>query len=464
MKNNPRSRSHRIALLLLAIFLLACTCPVPFFPSSLPIEGNGPEKISFRSSPDLLTDPTTGLASLKSYHVSFHQDVTGSLDGQPFERHTHIELTRASGQSDFVRELQGTDESASYFRAITTNQAVYRWNTLDESCQGEVGELLSGETLEPAELLLPILQTSKVGTETVNQIPLVHYHFDQNALPLTEPKPSVTGEIWLAEQGGYLVKYSLNAAKPAETTGAGLEAAQSWTYELSQINAVESVTLPAGCMAVPVDIPVMPDATDVSRSSGMMEYSTASSIFDVVDFYYHNLDSPGWTTTQKEPTGELKVPLGLSFSKGDERLSINIDQADAGGLEINIVLYNPKEQALATTPTTTTPEGTSTPAVPQPTIDPSMSGLPADVPLYPGATNLTNLGGQGISFDAPDLPDQVAAFYHQQMAAAGWSPINEAKSGTIIIQIWKKEGLMVSLQIDVKDGKTNVLLMLTNTQ
>jgi hypothetical protein len=462
MKNHPRSRSYRIALLLLAIFLFACTGLVPFFSTSEPIGGNGPAKISFHSAPDLLTDPTTGLADLKSYHVSFHQDVTGNLDGKPFERHTHIELTRASGQSDFIREQQGTDEETSYFRAIMTGQAVYRWNTLDESCQGEVGELLSGETLEPAELLLPILQTSKVGTETVNQIPTIHYHFDQNALPLTEPKPSVTGEIWLAEQGGTLVKYTLNALNPSKTTGVGLEAAQSWTYELSQVNAAESVTLPAGCMAVPVDIPVMPDATNVSRSSGMMEYTTASSAFQVVDFYYHNLDSPGWTTTQKEPTGELKIPMGLSFSKGDERLSINIDRADAGGLEINIVVYNPKEQAAAPTSTSITPEVTSTPAGPQPTIDPSMSGLPAHVPLYPGATDLKTLP-TGVSFSTSDPPDTVAKFYGDQLPAFKWNLQNEMKPASDnVVQTWMMPKCILTVIIQANNGSTTVTLMLNN--
>jgi len=459
MKTYPCSCHYRIALLFPVIFLVACTSSVPSSPSSQPAQ------ITPHIAPDLLTDPTIGLAGLQSYHVSFHQDVTGTLDGKPFERHTHIELTRASGQSDFTRELGGTDEMTSYFRAILTGQAVYRWNTLDEACQGTAGGLLSEETLEPAELLLPILQTSKVGTETVNQIPAMHYHFDQNSLSLTEPKPAVTGEIWLAEQGGYVVKYTLNAAKPSETTGVGLEVEQSWTYELSQVNAVESVALPKGCMAVPVDIPAMPDAKDVSRSSGMMEYTTASSAFQVVDFYYHHLDSLGWTTKQEEPSGELKVPLGLSFSHGDQRLSINVDQADEGGLDVTLVIYNPTEQLAATAPAATiSPEATTTPAGPQPTIDPSKSGLPADVPLYPGATNLTNLGGQGISFDAPDLPDQVATFYREKMVAAGWSLINEVKDGTMTVQAWQKTGRMVSLQINVKDEKTNVVVIWVNTQ
>jgi hypothetical protein len=402
------------------------------------------------------------LADLKSYHASYQQDVTGNLDGKPFESHTHIELTRAAGQSDFTRELQGTDEQTSYFRVIAQGKAVYRWNSLDESCQGEAGDLLSGETLEPAKLLPLVLQTSKVGNETVNQIPTIHYHFDQNALPVTEPKPSISGEIWLAEQGGYLVKYILNAAMPTQTTGVGLEAAQSWTYELSQVNSIDTVPLPAGCMAVPVGIPVMPDATDVSRGSGFMAYGTASSASQVVDLYFDQLGSLGWTAKQEKPGGELKIPLGLKFTNGDQVLTINVDNAEAGGLDVTLMIYNPKEQVAASTPPTNpTAGGTSTPSEPLPTIDASTSGLPEDISLYPGATDLQKIPGtQGIAFDAPDLPDQVDAFYNQEMVASGWTLLNETKGEATIIQLWQKANRMTSINISTKDAKTNVMILI----
>jgi len=466
MKKQSRSCHLFFSFILPAILLCACTASLPA--SSLPAtSSNGVNKttgtgqITLQSRPDLLTNPIIGLADLQSYHASFHQDVTGNLDGKPFERHTHIELTRASGQSDFTRELQGTDEQTSYFRAIATGKAVYRWNSLEETCQGEAGALLSGETLEPAGLLPLVLQTSKVGNETVNQIPTIHYHFDQNALPVTEPKPSISGEIWMAEQGGYLVKYTLNAAMPSKTTGIGLEVAQSWTYELSQVNSVESITLPIGCMAVPVDIPAMPDATNVSRRSGIMEYETASNASQVVDFYFHNLGPLGWTAKQAEPTGELKIPLGLAFSSGDQLLSVDVDNAEAGGLDVTLVIYNPNEQATASTPATTpSPEANSTPLGPQPTIDASQSGLPKDIPLYPGSTNLQKVPGiQGIIFNTADLPDQVAAFYRQEMVANSWNLINETKNGTTIIQMWHKASRMVSIKISTEDGKTNVMIV-----
>jgi hypothetical protein len=452
MNTYPRSRPFRIAILLPAALLLACSFSIPFLQSG----GSGEGKISLRVAPDLLADPLTGLADLASYHASFRQDITGTLDGEPFERHTHIELTRASGQSDFLQEFQGTDGLNSYSRAIGTGQAAYRWNSPDQSCQGTMGEIYPEENLELAELLLPVLKTTQVGAETINQIPVVHYRFDQDALPLTDPKPSVTGDLWLAEQGGYVVKYTLTAAMPANITGKGMETTQTWSYELSQVNTVDSIALPPGCMPVPVDIPVMADAKNISRISGWMEYETASSAAQVVDFYYQNLPSLGWTIKQQQPDGELKLPVGLAFSKADLSLSINIDSAEGSGLDVTIMISNPKEQAAAVTPAMT-----ATPGL-QPTVEISESGLPVDVPLYPGATGLNSPAAKMIQFQTDDTPELVDQFYQQQMTAQEWTLLSSTKQGVNISQVWNKDNRVVAISILPQGNKTVVMITFVN--
>jgi hypothetical protein len=452
MKKQHRSLLLVGSMLLTALLLFACRF-------NLPSLGNKPAEVPVQSGPGLLPDPAVGLAEVKSYHAVFQQDVSGDLDGSPFERHTRIELTRFSGQADFTREILGSQEVPTYFRAIMTGQAAYRWNNPVESCQGEAGTLQPGEILEPAGLLLPVMNTTKVGTETVNGIASGHYHFDESALALAAPKPSISGDVWLAEPGGYVVKYLMNASQPSQLTGKGMEVGQALSYELSQVEAVEALPLPAGCMAVPVDIPAMPEATDVVRASGMMEYGSAASAAEVVDFYYQKLDPLGWSAAREEPTGELKLPLGLLFIKGDLNLSINLAAAETGGLEVNLVVYNPAEQAAEAA---STPEAVPTPAGPQPTIDAAASGLPEDVPLYPGSTALNPLGGLGVGFTAPDSPGEVSAFYKDKMAAAGWTLFTENASGDQITQIWKKDTRMASLVISLVDGKTNVIIMVTN--
>ena len=453
MRERPLPRYGRIALLLPAIPLMACSLSIPFLQSN----GSAGGQTASNNAPGVLGDPQVGLADLASYHASYHQDIVGTSDGEPFERHTHIELTRASGQSDFLQEFQGTDEPASYLRSIGAGPTAYRWNSPDDTCQGTEGGVFPEENLEPADLLLPVLETTKLGAETVNQIPAVHHQFDQNALALSDPKPSITGDLWLAVDGGYVVKYTLSAAMPETPTGQGMETAQTWSYELSQVNAVDSVTLPPGCMPVPVDLPVMADAKDVSRISGWLEYGTASSAAQVVDFYYQTLPSLGWTAEGEEPTGELKLPVGLAFSQGDLSLSINIDSADAGGLDVSILIYNPEAQAAAETPAASTPETAAT-LGPQPTVEESESGLPEDVPLYPGAAGLTQLSDEMIRFQTEDAKSQVDQTYQDDMPIQGWTLLSRTEQGGGVIQAWTKDERIVTVTIMPQGNKTIVMI------
>jgi hypothetical protein len=443
---NHRSRLHRLFVLPVVLALLMASCSL----------GGKPASVSFQNSPDLLTDPTAGLTDLQSYHVTFQQDVVGTLDGAPFERHTHIELTRLGTQFDFLREIQGTQE-ASYFHAIQTDQAVYRWDAEAVSCDGQAGTLREGEMLEPASLLLLVLQTSKSGSEAVNGISAVHYHFDQGGLTVTEPKPTVSGDYWLAEEGGFVVKYDLEAAAPDNPTGTGVEASLTYEYALSQVNSIQAIDLPAGCQAVPLDLPVTADATNLHRRSGSVTYQTTSSAAQVADLYYQQLGALGWTADSTQPSGDVKTPLGLEFSQGELKLAINIDEYETGSLDVDLLVYNPSEPWVPPTTAITPIPAASTPAGAEPTIDAAQSGLPSDVPLYPGSTGLLKFGSM-VMFTAPGSSDQIAAWYKDQMKTQGWSLLQEVNADIQVVQVWQKENRVTSISFSQENGRTKVTI------
>jgi len=442
---NTSTRHHRLALLPALLILLAA-CSITSKPAG----------VSFQNSPDLLTNPAAGLSGLQSYRVIFQQDVVGTLDGAPFERHTSLELTRLGAQVDFVREIRGTQED-SFFHAIQTDQAVYRWQTAGASCEGKAGTLREGEIVEPVSLLLPVLQSSRVGSETINGIAATHYHFEQGGLAISEPKPSVNGEYWLASEGGFVVKYILEAAAPSNPTGTGVEARLTYTYELSRVEDMTTLELPAGCQAVPIDLPVMPDAVNVRRGSGSVSYQTVSSAAQITDLYYQQLGVLGWTAESAEPSGNVKAPLGLGFSKGELNLSIEIEEYEAGSLDVDILIYDPNApREVPTSAITPAPTAEVIPAGPQPTVDPAQAGLPVDVPLYPGSTGLQKFGDTVVIFNAPQSPALVAGWYRDQMKAQGWSLLQETDDNGEFVQTWQKGERITALVIRTQDGQTNV--------
>jgi hypothetical protein len=71
-------------------------------------------------------------------------------------------------------------------------------------------------------------------------------------------------------------------------------------------------------------------------------------------------------------------------------------------------------------------------------LNPSDSGLPADIPIYPGATIQSAAPGT-VTFQAGASFETVKNFYLEKLTAAGWTPDGQPfeSTGTIIMN-WKK--------------------------
>ncbi len=384
------------------------------------------------------------------------QDVSGSLDGQPFDYHTYIEMSRLPGEVDFTRELGGSEEPASYFHAITDGEAVYRWTNASQNCQGEAGQLGVGETREPASLLYNLTGATKKGTELVNQIQTTHYQFDQDDLRIATPKPKATGELWIADQGGYVVKMTLTIAPPSSPTGKGMEVGQDWTYEVSQVNAVDSIELPQGCLPVPVEIPAMPDAQEITRGSGLLSFITTSPAAEVVNLYFQALPKLGWMTDQKKPAGELNLPMSFLFTKGEQKLALNIDNSFQTGVDVDLVI----SAVEAVLPAATATPGDALPPTPAPTVNPLDSGLPEDIPLYPGVTGMIKNGGVVMVYSS-DPVSNLVEFYLAQMPGLGWNLTQNFQSDSNTLLLWQKQDRNISISIIPSDGVT---LLVIDTQ
>ena len=59
---------------------------------------------------------------------------------------------------------------------------------------------------EPASFLAGVRAAEEAGAETVNDVAAVHYTFDERAFGSLPPADS-TGEMWVAADGAYVVRY-----------------------------------------------------------------------------------------------------------------------------------------------------------------------------------------------------------------------------------------------------------------
>jgi len=445
---NPFISHHRKQILLaftaLALALFACRIP-------------GIQTGSSANSNDLLPEPFVGLDSLQSYHAVYDLTLQGTIDGNPFDRHSRIETSVVTGSNneEVLWQEQQTGSADTFLHSFRLGSAVYTQSQDGQDCWGEYDDQPVEIVPQPVSLLLPVTRSSQVGTETVNGVTALHYHFDQNGL--SSGGEGTTGEVWIAQPGGYVVKYTLGIPSPANPTGSGVETAETLSYELSDINAIDQIELPAGCVPVLVDFPAMADAQDLYRSSGYMDYTSPSEAAQVIDFYNQALPALGWTQVGPSLTPAQTDSQILEYTQGDQTLTIFLDKS-GGSLEVTAVLYNP---AQAPQEPAGTPAASPTPGI-QPTADASQSGLPADVPLYPGATDLHTLPN-GVRVSTSDTSDAVAAFYHDQLPSLGWSLLNELEpSAGNIDQSWTMTGRMLTIIIQEQNGKTTIMLILTN--
>jgi len=284
----------------------------------------------------------------------------------------------------------------------------------------------------------------------------LHYHFDQNGL--SSGGEGTSGEIWIAQQGGYVVKYTLSFPGLAKPTGKGDEIAETLSYELKDINSIAQIELPAGCVPVLVDFPAMADAQNIYRSSGYMDYTSPSEVEQVINFYNQALPPLGWTPVAPSLTPAQTKSQALDYTQGDQHLTLFLDKS-GGSLAVTAILFNP---AQAPQEPTETPGPSPTPGM-KPTAAASQSGLLADVPLYPGSTDLKKLSDFGVTFSTSDPPDAVAKFYHDQLQKFKWNLQNEIKpAADTVIQTWRMSNRILVVNIGVKNGATTVMLMLNN--
>jgi hypothetical protein len=112
--------------------------------------------------------------------------------------------------------------------------------------------------------------------ETVNGVVSDHYSIDQEgaAFGELETVEEASGDIWIAQDGGYLVKMD---AEVVGTDQSGVEGTFNLQYDLTNVNSVGAIELPEACenaidpSTILPDMENMPDMEDMPDLEDMPE-------------------------------------------------------------------------------------------------------------------------------------------------------------------------------------------------
>ncbi|HTX92828.1 MAG TPA: hypothetical protein VMC09_16580 [Anaerolineales bacterium] len=302
----------------------------------------------------MLGDPQVGLASLKNYHATLKVTFQGTQAGQtvdltdsydqtiwltPAAHFTTIDTTDAGGSHQFV--LAGQVGSAQYYQADAKATCGVYWD----------------EAATPADFLvaslLPAVGIAKLVDEpSVDGIPTEHYTFDASGLGLPSDA-TANGETWLAQSGGYVVKYVLDITGADSMFGAGVQGTRHMEYELSDMGAQAAVVYPAGCEPV-LDLPAMDNVTDLTRLPGLLSFTTRASAKAVFSFYQDKLTALGWQKSSDSGIGSDSATTTYIRSDSGDMLTVEAD-TQAGSCDVTVMAPSLASSAASTTSPATTP-------------------------------------------------------------------------------------------------------------
>ncbi len=291
--------------------------------------------------------PATGLADLSGYQATLTMDFKGNEDGKsnPWTETFDLLVGGKPSARALTATFKGNAPATAFIAPWSAAMnGMFYWRADDGSCIGspiaaQADPNASPLVPEPADFLPTVIGAQEAGAKTVNGIPAKGYKFDERALG-EAGHSQATGEVWVANPGDYVLKYSLTMTGGADYFGEGSDGTLSWTYDVKKAGQPAAIALPKDCPEELVDAPMMDDAQGVQRLPGVTLYTTHSTVAQVAGFYQKQLSAAGWKLHGKPGIGDKAGFLG--FKHDTSQLTVLITVGD-GGTAVKLMLQTARK-------------------------------------------------------------------------------------------------------------------------
>lgn len=321
-------------------------------------EVSGGEKTAFSG--------TSNLDQFSSYRVSFQMNFDGTSNGQPTKgvieillestkdpKATHLNMTM---EGSAVEEMGNSNS----FEFYDVDDTIYMYNDVaggewismpstDDSAFNE-GFFAPDEDLE-----LPDTAICDSSPEMINGISATRCTFTEDDVQSEDATyGNLTGYVWVAEDGEFIVKYQLDAEgyqSLNQDEGAFFDGGTvSFVYKLLEADTDLTITPPAEAMNAESldfeglgisedagDMPMLDDAEEVIALGGIVTYYTASNVATVVDFYRQELPAMGYTEQEDSSFIDEQTAL-LSFEDAEGKtLTLTVGADESGRVNVGII-------------------------------------------------------------------------------------------------------------------------------
>ncbi len=294
---------------------------------------------------ELLTSITSNDTSmLNSYRSSFiitTENDSEDATPQRIEMLEEINRTQSMYHNQIKSEGSSEDISNSVLDIYIQGDTTYLYNpaTPEYPCV-MIGS--GTESLGDMEYLRPEDFFETIDTDqllesgvSVNGIKTDHYSVKNSGIEMEEVYSS-SAEIWVAQDGGYIVRF-IGQAEGRFYTGEEIgDGKVTWEFNIFDVDAVNIIDFPVECrnqQKAVESVPIPENAINKEILAGIIMFESPDSPVKVGDFYRQQLPDNGWVITEDSSMSSLVM---MTAEKDTNSLQIMISPGDSGGASIII--------------------------------------------------------------------------------------------------------------------------------
>ena len=451
--------SKKTSLILLSVWLLLLTSAYivvaqdtdsdePLVTIEVTVE---PFEVIFGPGSFNLMSTSSGLSNLSNYQAKLILSFDGTNKGQPDQwSHTYTMLVRQiPAARQLTIEKSGQVSEQVYMAEV---EGTFYQRQGEANCVSSPIELEGAfaEMWEPVEFIDSVIGADEAGREMINDMVTNHYTFDERALGAPEISES-SGEMWIALDGDYLVRFALVTSGDESYFGEGIEGTLTWDYQLTDINQPLEIQLPRDCPPGLLDVPLPPDASNVVRAPGIASFNTSAAVEDVLVFYQELAAASGGQATSQPAVAASSAIFG--FTQEDQSLMVIISSETDPTRVIIFQLDDPALLAIADAvpDTSGTESSTQTPSG-------ECVAEAGTMLMLPDASQVQTMSGVLSYMTATSVEDAVA-FYEEQIATFGGQVTSPMPTSNMMAMLNATQGGQVfSITIIAMGNTTNVTI------
>lgn len=281
---------------------------------------------------DLELDASTN--GIPSYRAQMLVHFTGQDDaGQAFQSTLTLaeEVNQTQAAQHLLAKTEISDQPPASFELYRLGEQVFMVSTEISSQAGCMRLDASQSGAQPALRPKDVFTFIRLGDlvqsgETTNGFVTDHYKLAEAGLGVGSAQ-GWAGDVWVAQQGGFIVRFSGSAEGEVTLTGRPGSGRLEWEYELNAEDAL-SIGLPEDCSEIGLLDVLLPEgAQNLMQVGTQVSFTSQSQAVELADFYRRALVEDGWTINEDAGAGSI---FTLNASRQEGSIQVLISALEQG--------------------------------------------------------------------------------------------------------------------------------------